>query len=74
MVSLTIRKGERVGGSGGGTECEGVVVRAVERQRMQVFCWRDCRNNRFQQLGRRNAGAVEAMAGQVDWNMNGGML
>ena len=63
MVSLRIRKGERVRGSGGGTAWEGVVARAVERQRMQVLCWRDCRNNCFQQLGRRNAGAVEAMAG-----------
>ena len=65
VVSLTILKGERVRGRGGGKACEGVVARAVERQRMQVLCWRDSRNNRFQQLGRRNAGAVEAMAGQV---------
>ena len=65
VVSLRILKGERVGGSGGGKDCEGVVASAVERQRMQVLCWRDCRNNCFQQLGRRNAGAVEAMTDQV---------
>ena len=68
VVSLRILKGERVDGSGGGRDCEGVVARAVERQRMQVLCWRDCRNNGFQQLDRRNVGAVEAMAGQVYCN------
>lgn len=64
LVSLRIRNGERRRGSGGGEEdCDGVVARAVERQRMQGVCWRDCRSRRFQLVGCRVIGAVEAMAG-----------
>lgn len=64
-MSLRILNGERSRGGGGGKDCDGVVARAVERQRMQVLCWRDCRSSRFQQLDCRSVGAVEAMAGDV---------
>ena len=64
-MSLRILNGERSRGSGGRDDCEGEVARAVERQRVQVLCWRDCRSSRFQQLDCRIVGAVEAMAGEV---------
>ena len=63
VVSLRILYGERSRGSGGGGGCDGVVARAVERQRVQVFGRRDCRSRRFQGLDCRNVGAVEAMVG-----------
>ena len=65
VVSLRIRKGERSRGGGGRDDCEGEVARAVERQRVQGLCWRDCRSSRFQLLDCRSVGAVEAMAGEV---------
>ena len=65
MVSLRILNGERSRVGGGGDDCEGEVARAVERQRVQVLCWRDCRSSRFQQLDCRIMAAVEAMAGEV---------
>ena len=65
VVSLRIRKGERSRGGGGRDDCEGEVARAVERQRVQGLCWRDCRSSRFQLLNCRSVGAVEAMAGEV---------
>ena len=64
-----ILNGERVFGSGGGAYCDGVVARAVERQRMHVFCWRDCRSNLFQQLDGRSVGAVVAMGGKENSNV-----
>ena len=65
VVSLRILYGDRSRGSGGGEYCDGVVARDVERQRMQVFCWRDCSNSRFKQLDCRSVGAVEAMGVNV---------
>ncbi len=65
VVSLRMRNGERSRGRGGGADCEGVVARAVERQRVQVLCWGNCRSSRFQQVDGRSVGAVEAMAGDV---------
>ena len=65
VVSLRILNGERKRGGGGGKNCEGVVARAVWRQRTQVFCWRGGRSSLFQQLDCRNVGAVEAMAGHA---------
>ncbi len=70
VVSLRMRNGERSRGRGGGTDCEGVVARAVERQRVQVLCWGGCRSSRFQQLDGRSVGAVEAMAGGWVCNVN----
>lgn len=61
VESLSILNGERSRGGGGGKDCDGVVARAVERQRMQVLCWRDWRRSRFQELNGRSEGAVEAM-------------
>ena len=60
-VSLRILNGERSRGGGGGRDCAGAVARAVERQRMQVLCWRDWRSSPFQELNGRNEGAVDAM-------------
>lgn len=66
VESLRILNGERSrGGGGGGGGCDGVVERAVERQRVQGLRWRDCRSSGFQQLDCRNIGAVEAMAGGI---------
>ena len=65
VVSLRILYGDRSRGSGGGENCDGVVARDVERQRVQVLCWRDCRNSRFKQLDCRSEGAVEAMGMNV---------
>ncbi len=64
VVSLRILNGERSRG-GGGKGCDGVVARAVERQRTQLRCWRDFRSNPFQQLDCRSIGVAEAMAGDV---------
>lgn len=61
VVSLSILNGERSRGGGGGKDCDGVVARAVERQRMHVLCWRGWRRSRFQELNGRNEGAVETM-------------
>ena len=65
VVSLMILNGDRSRGSGGGENCDGVVARDVERQRMHVLCWRDCRNSRFKKLDGRSVGAVEAMGMNV---------
>ena len=70
VVSLRILNGERSFGSGGGMDCEGVIARAVERQRMQGLWWRDCRSRWLQRLDCRTVGAVEVMVGDV-CNVNG---
>lgn len=70
VVSLRMRNGERsFGGGGVGGDCDGVVARAVERQRMQGLCWGGGRSSRFQLLDGRSVGALEAMAGNVDWEL-----
>lgn len=68
VVSLRILNGERSRGSGsggGGNDCDGMVARAVERQRMQGLCGGDGLSNRFQQVDCRIVGAVDAMGGTV---------